>query len=378
MINIFLDSNILYSDPLMEKGKNKVLFDKINRSGGKIFICDVVYKEILNNYKKQLNEINVEVGKIKNKLNKLKLEESTLSHIDVELQIREIEKQFKEYIREEKIILLSTDNDILPEVIDRSIKRKKPFSEKKQEFRDCIIWLTYAKRVENENLDNCIFITQNTSDFCDKKGSLHKDLLEDTKRFKFHKDVYQFLKNESQLISKIELDQVTRKFKNYIIGEPEFQKEVIFNEIYCHINNYFIELSEDEVTDLYVGMYLNYIELYDIDIKSIIKTDNDINKDDLTITEFGDIEIEASVELKVYDEEEDWSIASTTILLVSSYWAKLKIEENYEVNEKIYKIELDNIKVKEIDVDVVNEYYNDLESTARAEMREAQEEYYRH
>ncbi|EES91051.1 hypothetical protein CLG_B1384 [Clostridium botulinum D str. 1873] len=43
----------------MKKGKNKILFDKINRIGGKIFICDIVYKEILNNYKKQLNEINI-------------------------------------------------------------------------------------------------------------------------------------------------------------------------------------------------------------------------------------------------------------------------------------------------------------------------------
>jgi hypothetical protein len=214
---------------------------------------------------------------------------------------------------------------------------------------------------------------------------LHEDLLRDTKRFKFHTDVYQFLKNESELISKIELNQVTQKFEDYTIDKSEFNKKEIFNNIYSYIYNYFIELSENQVSYLYGGMYLNYIELVSIDIKSILKRNNDTNINDLTITEFGDIEIQASVELKVYDEEEDWRIASTTILLTSSYWAQVKIEkkcgqneEDFIVNDRIDKIELDNTKVKQIDSSLIEDYYNDLKSTARAEMMEAREEYYSH
>lgn len=378
MINIFLDSNILYTDPLMQRGKNKVLFEKINRLGGKIFICDIVYKEVLNNYKKQLKEINLEIDKIKNKLDKLDYKTITLLNINIELELKKIERKFKEYIKEEKIIILQTSNDILPEVIERSIKRKKPFSEKKQEFRDCIIWLTYAHKVENEKLDNCVLITQNTSDFCDKKGNLHRDLLDDTKKFKFHKDAYNFLKHESELISKMELNEMSQKFVDYKIDEDKFKMREIFDELYSNINNYFIELSEDEVSNLYGGMYLSYIEMYGMDIRSITKISNDINIQNSTITEFGDIEIEASVELKVYDSEEDWNIASTSILLKGSYWAHLRIKQNFQVDDKIYKIELDNIKVKKIDENIINDYYNDLELTAHEEMMEAQEEYYRH
>lgn len=385
MINIFLDSNILYSDPVMQRGKNKVLFDKINRIRGKIFICDVVYKEVLNNYRKQLNEINLEIDKIKSKMDKIKYESDTISNINVEIKIKEMEKIFQEYRIQGKIIILPTDNEILPDVIERSIKRKKPFSENKQEFRDCIIWLTYAKKVENDKLDNCIFITKNTSDFCDNNGNLHKDLLKDTKRLRFHADAYQFLKNEAELISEIELNEITEKFKNYTISENEFIRDEVFAEIGDSIYKYFINLSEDNIADLYGGMDFDYLELNDIDIKAVTKRSNDINIDDLSITEFGDIEIEASVELMVYEEEGNWSIGSTIILLSNSYWAEVEIkneneqgEDNYKVNEKINKIELDNIKIKEIDPRIINDYYNDLEAAARAEMIEAQEEYYRH
>lgn len=385
MINIFLDSNILYSDPLMQKGKNKVLFDKINRIGGKIFICDVVYKEVLNNYKKQLNEINLAIKKIKSKMDKLKYDSDAISNIDIASKINEIKKAFEEYNSQRKIIILPIDNEILPEVVDRSIKRKKPFSENKQEFRDCIIWLTYARKIENDNLDNCIFITKNTSDFCDNKGNLHKDLLEDTEKFRFHSDAYQFLENESGLISEIEINEITERFKNYTISENEFERKEIFHEIRNSIYNYFISLSEDSIADLYGGMYINYIELDGIDIESITKKSSDIDINDLTITEFGDIEIEASVELRVYDEEKDWNIATTTILLKCSYWAQVKIinqndegENNYMIDEKINEIEIDTIKVKEIDGSVINEYYNDLKSAAYADMMEAQEDYYRH
>lgn len=118
----------------MKKGKNKILFDKINRIGGKIFICDIVYKEILNNYKKQLNEINIQIDKIDNL--KLKQEENILLHIYVKFYIKEVERRFKEYISEEKVIKLPINNEILSEVIDRSIKSKKTFSEKLDNCRE--------------------------------------------------------------------------------------------------------------------------------------------------------------------------------------------------------------------------------------------------
>lgn len=132
-------------------------------------------------------------------------------------------------------------------------------------------------------------------------------------------------------------------------------------------------------------MYINYIELKNIDIRAITKKSNDININDLTITEYGDIEIEASVELMGYDGEEEWNITSTIILLKCSYWAQVGIinennqgEDDYIANNTIGEIELDTIKVKEIDEDIISDYYNDLESTARADMMDAQEEYYRH
>lgn len=379
MLNVFLDSNILYSDPLMEKKHNKILFDKVNRVGGKIFICDVVYKETLNNYRKRLQEVKLEIDKLKVKLDKLRINTIDIQDIDVDAEVKLLEKKFEEYIRAGKYVNIEVNNDILPQVIDRAIKRKKPFSENKEEFRDCVIWLTYANKVESDNLDKCIFITANVSDFCDKKGELHKDLLKDTEKFSFHSNAYKFIEHESKFIDSLE-NEIIDKFKQITVEHSEFENPEIFHKIYSSLYSYLIGLSEEEVQDKFSPIYSEYIDLNSIDLKSIVKKNNDINIESLYISELGEIDIEASIDLKTYYDHDDYTVGSTSVIIRASYIAKCKIEDikSVKVSKTIQDIELDNICIKEIHPDIFDEYYENLQADALADQMEALESYYNH
>ncbi|PEM81026.1 hypothetical protein CN558_13520 [Bacillus wiedmannii] len=57
-MNIFLDSNILFKDPYLEKGLNKTLNRLARHEDVKLFINKVVYMEVLRGHKTFLeNEI---------------------------------------------------------------------------------------------------------------------------------------------------------------------------------------------------------------------------------------------------------------------------------------------------------------------------------
>ena len=338
-----------------------------------------MYKETLNNYKKRLQEVKLERDRLKVKLDQLRINTSEIQDIDIEAEVKLLEEKIEEYISVGKYVNIEVNNDILPQVIDRAIKRKKPFSENKDEFRDCVIWLTYANKVETDNLDKCIFITANVSDFCDKKGKLHKDLLQDTKKFRFHSNAYQFIEHESEFIDSLE-NEIIDKFKQIKVANSEFEKPEIFDKINSSIYSYLIGLSEEEVQDKFNPIYAEYIDLNSIDVKSIVKKNNDINIESLYISELGEIDIEASVDLKAYYDHEDYTVGSTSIIIRASYIAKCKIEDikNVKVMETIQDIELDNIYITEIHPDIFAEYYEDLQADVLADQMEALEAYYNH
>lgn len=76
-----------------------------------------------------------------------------------EEEMEEIEEKVKELLSNLEIFylelqedgllnILSCPNDILSELVDRSVNRIKPFKERKSEFRDAVTWLTYTKYAE--------------------------------------------------------------------------------------------------------------------------------------------------------------------------------------------------------------------------------------
>ena len=151
-----------------------------------IFMSNVVFDETRNKFEENVNSRMKHLESSLSDLNNYyptELTTTTIQNTKDDFMSR-FDDFYNELIDRNVIQIVEFDNDLLPELIERSIKRIKPFGQKKQEFRDAITWLSYSKLVENDLLENCFFLTGNVNDFCEEKGKIHPELLNDTKRFK--------------------------------------------------------------------------------------------------------------------------------------------------------------------------------------------------
>jgi len=177
--NIFLDSNIFHSDPFQKNRFNSALINLANSSQINLFITDVVYLESINNFKELISE---KLGVFNKALTSL----NNLTDLDHKFEVKsaiEYINEFKSYLDSltSSVIQVITFNpDDISEVVSRSISQTKPFSKNKQEFRDCIIWLTIKRFITENNLIDCYLLSANTKDFYDDAGvNLHPILKDD-------------------------------------------------------------------------------------------------------------------------------------------------------------------------------------------------------
>lgn len=219
-MKIFLDSNILFEDYFFENKSQKNILDYAKKGLINLYMSEIVKLELRRQFKKEIELKNRELAKIIKNAKRLKIDED-IKVIDVNSQLEKFDEFYTELeSHNEKFEILKYNNEFLPDIVDRAIYRKKPFTEEKTELKDALIWKTYANFVEHESLENCILLTNNTSDFCDKKDKtkIHSELLKDTERFYVINSAFNFLKDKSKIIESPEYE-----FSTYI-------KTIIFNE----------------------------------------------------------------------------------------------------------------------------------------------------
>ena len=379
MLNVFLDSNIIYNDPFMESGINKRLLNKIKQVNGKIYITDIVYKEVINNYVVKLKDLNLELEKLKRKLDTTNIN-IAINLIDVENEEKKLKLRLDNLIKDNSLNLLSTDNNLLDEVVYRAIKRIKPFSNNKEEFRDCLIWLTYAKKVESEIMENCFFITNNVNDFfSNDKINLHPDLINDTKRFRIYKGLIDFFINEQDLFDLGNLKTLKEifNFKSADLYSNEISEKFKYAIIaYIDSNN---NLLSKYIFDLQQSSSIN-LESYDITKETITSTDLDINKKTIDITGNFQIYIELSTNI---NNENQITVVQADI----KFYCVKKVNINIEKDEYIledgfleFDLEVedfDKLDSNEVDDYMYEKYYDGID-LVEAERMDALENYYMH
>lgn len=206
-MNFFLDTNILFKDPFLLTNFNRQLLELVRTSKElelpdedtldefgltsdfvdeefSIYISSVVFEEAKNHYFKkvkdrfkQLNEINKDITWYMNTS-----EVADFSFTEEQCKER-FDQYYNELINADIVTILPPYNEITQDLIQLAIQKKEPFfNNEKNEFRDAVIWLTYAKFSEENDLENCFFITDNVNDFSRKsdRGStpipLHPEL----------------------------------------------------------------------------------------------------------------------------------------------------------------------------------------------------------
>jgi PIN domain len=248
VVYVFLDTSVLYKDPFF-KGNFAYNLLKISREKHvDIYISRIVLKELLKNYEKILLEENSKLSKIISDAMHYDFSGGPRNLFEVS-QSLEVLKRFYDSLYYEGVInVLEHDNDMMPEIIDRAVLRKKPFADNKSELKDALTWLTYAKFVEEYELDNCILITENVRDFCDlealKKDQVivHEDLLSDTKRFKLFRSIKDFMQSEKAVVSSSSL-----RFKQWL-QHQDFDESFILNLLKFELGSEVKKYVKDKFT----------------------------------------------------------------------------------------------------------------------------------
>lgn len=264
-LNIFIDTCILHDDYFFHNKSNKQLFDYMKDGFVKIYMSDIVLKELRRHYELELEKVVIEIEKAKKDASRLmfKLEVETF---DTKAMLKKFDENYLSLASTENFEILHYSVDMLPQIVENSILKMPPFfTEKKSELKDNLIWSTYASFVESKELENCFFLTNNVSDFCntDNHSSVHKNLLQDTQRFTIYKSATEFLTEKSGLI---EIPKA--EFKKYI-DELEIDSDYVKKQL----QDYFMDIIEEEiairiVTETDYNLYLKHDDDYANGIRS--------------------------------------------------------------------------------------------------------------
>lgn len=213
-MNVFIDTNILFEDYFFKNKSSKQILTYAQSGLIDLYMSEIVRLELRRQYQKELEEQNRILNKVIKDSDHLGLNPA-VSLIVIDTQLKIFDDFYRKLeMRHENFHIIPYENSFLPEIVDRAINRKKPFTETKTELKDAVIWLSYAGYVENnKSLKDCVFLTNNTTDFCSKKdkSSVHKDLESDTNRFSIINSSFEFIRLKSPIIESPE-----HKFGIYI------------------------------------------------------------------------------------------------------------------------------------------------------------------
>ena len=279
-MNIFLDTTLLFQDPFLKNNSNRLLINLVKRSKGIIWVSSVVLDEAREHLRKNIEKTNRELEKLTNDISKIsKSKVELLSPIDIISAQNEFDNFFNELQNENLVYVVEPNNSHMPEIVHRAIIRKKPFAENRSEFRDAVIWLSYAELINSNNLTQNYFITNNVTDFYDiNKVNIHPELVSDiTLPIKMAKQANDVLIDFGDIIFEaVENEQLRLN----LLNSNELVKEV-HSEFSYIVQGYFEDFvysryySQHVINGYYDNVELIMFLVKNIDKIELTKVDND-------------------------------------------------------------------------------------------------------
>ena len=289
-MNIFVDTCILLKDPFFQKGTNKELIELVNKMKIKIFISNIVIQELEKNYREIIQKFNKQLSNIIEDGMDYHFVDCPVKEIDEELSVKNLQEFYNNLMGNGLLTILDYDNNFLPEVISRSFKKLRPFSGNKKEYNDTLIWLTYSRYAETLDLQDCILLSDNVSDFGEQDKTdpdnfvIHPDLQKDSNRFKIYRSTNELFREEIK-----KLQSKSLEFSKWLSSQP-IDNDYVFNllkkNFEINIQNkvtgyleskdltYFYVIKDNtsqnvSVSDINIG-YCNNISIQNFDNKCMI------------------------------------------------------------------------------------------------------------
>ncbi|MGG0179240.1 PIN domain-containing protein [Bacillus tropicus] len=299
-MHIFLDTNLLFTDPFFRGNYNKQLINLIEKRNEqsehreeaecqldlkfeeeeiKLYMSRVVFEETKNHYINYINETFKQIREIDITLSKYMDMESFVGlNKQKEDAINYFDTYYQNLIDDKILVILEHPQNVVDDLVSRAVKKLPPFFNDKNEFRDAIIWLTYAGFVEEQDLENCYFLSNNIKDFCQntkkKRGNdkqdtemplkLHPNLIVDSERFTLYRNVQGLFIgdatfkefNEENRVLQQRTTQIEKMF--HII--ESIDADFILNGLNTERDNY--DLIDDVLSN-YISTRLDVDQVYD-------------------------------------------------------------------------------------------------------------------
>ena len=285
-MNLFIDTSVLFSDPFWKEIYSSQLLDLARDKRITIFISEVVIRELRHNFEKNLDKDLFDIRKLNNSLKKNLRRFKQFQYPDKAECLSDFDHFYADLEKYNKVQILKCKDEFLQPVLARAIKREKPFTEKKTELKDALIWLTYSDYANENQLENCIFLTANCNDFCDldflkqNKLVLHSELKKDCDKFVVFIAIKDFYKAHSEWLDKpknefkqwIESQKIDEKYVFNLLWEQEGNS--ISSEIRSHIEKIEPHKLFEDSNLILMGGYIDSgpIEWYkcmDIDVEIV-------------------------------------------------------------------------------------------------------------
>ncbi len=165
-MKIVVDTNVICQDYRFEGTGFRFFFDKLKHVYGQLVFPEVVIDEVVNRYQEELGISIDDVNRAERKLSRL-VEDRRFKVRLIQNQI-ELTKEYREFLFE-KIknlggTILSYPNVEHKTIVERDLKRIKPFKLDGSGYRDFLIWENIKSILLSDNGD-IVFISNNKRDF---------------------------------------------------------------------------------------------------------------------------------------------------------------------------------------------------------------------
>ncbi|NRT13933.1 hypothetical protein HNP99_000258 [Flavobacterium sp. 28A] len=197
---IFIDTNIIYGHWHLQNANFQYLLNYLENTNSTLAVSEIVCDEIDNKFHDELNAIE---STLKNNIKKY----NTLINKNSPLIPDKLDNDYSF-----KSLLMKRTNhvnffpfNLVPnqKLVERAIKKIKPFKEDDKGFRDTLIWLSFLDYLKLNKNEDIAFINNNSSDFYNlAKINFHNDLIDDiksyglTNNFKVYESIKDFINAE--------------------------------------------------------------------------------------------------------------------------------------------------------------------------------------
>lgn len=197
---IFIDTNILFNNWYLNNANFQFLFNYLENTKSILAISELVSQEIDNKY--YIEHENLKKGFESN----LKKANSLLNkQINFDNKSLETKYSFKNIINLKTENVEFYDYSMIPNslLVDRALKKIKPFKDEDKGFRDSLIWLSFLNYIKKNENHKIAFINNNSNDFLNsEKTDFNDSLKNDLKiygidnEFKIYDSIRNFIENE--------------------------------------------------------------------------------------------------------------------------------------------------------------------------------------